>query len=233
MQVSPVTLNVVAIAIFSITMMSLLGGIFGLSPAVPAAITAALLGVATVDTLALEGRMGTLFTDGLSQFSADHRQRILHHEAGHFFLAHCLGIPVTDYSLSAWEAFRKGQPGRGGVQFSTDNLNEQLQQGSLSAETVETYCTVWMAGIAAEQLVYGNAEGGFDDRQALRILWQQFRRPQTECDVKSRWAALKAKTILESHRDEYNALVEAMDRRASVDECVEVLPKSVAIASLT
>ncbi len=230
---SPVTLNIVAIAIFSITMMSLFGGIFGLSPAIPAAITFGLMGIATVDTLALEGRMGTLLTDGFSQFSEDHRQRVLHHEAGHFFIAHCLGIPVTDYSLSAWEAFRKGQPGRGGVQFSTDNLNEQLQQGALAAETVETYCTVWMAGIAAEQLVYGRAEGGFDDRQSLRILWQQFQRPQAECEVKSRWAALKAKTILESHRDEYDALVEAMNRRAPVDECVEVLPESVAIASLT
>lgn len=230
---SPVTLNLVAIAIFSITMMSLVGGLVGLSPVVPAAIAFGLMGLATADTLALEGRMGTLLVDGLSQFSAEHRQRVLHHEAGHFFIAHVLGVPVMDYSLSAWEAFRKGQPGRGGVRFSTDNLSEQLDQGALSAATVDTYCTVWMAGIAAEQLVYGKAEGGYDDQQALRILWQQFRRPLSECDVKSRWSALKAKSILESHRDEYEALVEAMNRRACVSECIQVLPQSVAIASFT
>lgn len=212
--------------------MSLVGGILGLSPAIPAAIAFGLMGVAAVDTLALEGRTGTLVTDGLSQFSESHRQRILHHEAGHFFIAHCLGVPITNYSLSAWEAFRKGQPGRGGVEFSIDHLSAQIKQGALSAETVETYCTIWMAGIAAEQLVYGSAEGGYDDRQALRVLWQQFQRPQSECEVKSRWSALKAKTILESHRDEYDALVEAMGRRASVEECVQVLPEKVAIATL-
>lgn len=219
---SPVTLNIVAIAIFSITMTSLVGGLVGIPPAVPAIIAAGLLGTATVDSFALEGRGGTLLVDWFSQFSDDHRQRIAHHEAGHFLIAHILDIPITGYTLSAWEAFRQGQPGRGGVSFDTQDLDKQLQQGKLSAQTVDAYCTVWMAGIAAEQLVYGTAEGGDDDRQNLRILWSQFRRPQHEGDIKARWSLLKAKTILERHQNTYEQLVQAMIRRSPLEECLAI-----------
>ena len=226
--VSPVTLNLVAIAIFTVTMTSLLGGLIGIPPAVPALITAGLLGTATVDSFALEGRGGTLLVDWFAQFSDDHRQRIVHHEAGHFLVAHLLNIPITGYTLSAWEAFRSGQPGRGGVSFDTQELDAQLKQGQLAAQQVETYCTIWMAGIAAEQMTYGNAEGGSDDRQKLRLLWQQFQRPQAECEVKARWSLLKAKTLLETHKDTYEHLVQAMTKRRSVEECLAIAAQASA-----
>lgn len=225
---SPVTLNLVAIAIFTVTMTSLLGGLIGIPPAVPAVITFGLLSAATVDTLALDGRTGTLLVDGFSQFSSEHRQRVVRHEAGHFLVAHLLGIPVTGYTLSAWEAFRRGQRGHGGVSFDTQSLDQQMAQGKLSAQTVDQYCTVWMAGIAAEQLVYGTAVGGDDDRQTLRLLWQQFRRPQAECDIKARWSLLKARTLLESHQAAYEQLVQAMEQRCPVAECLDVLTHCIA-----
>jgi len=220
--VSPVTLNLVAIAIFTVTMTSLLGGIFGIPPAVPALVTAGLLGAATIDTLALEGRGGTLFIDWFSQFSDDHRQRVVHHEAGHFLVAHLLGIPVTGYTLSAWEAFRNGQDGRGGVSFDTQELGNQFIEGPVSAQRINAYCAVWMAGIAAEQMVYGNAEGGYDDRQQLRTLWTRIEPPKPESDVKIRWSLLKAKTLLETHKDTYHQLVDAMNQRQPVEDCLAI-----------
>jgi hypothetical protein len=150
------------------------------------------------------------------------------HEAGHFLTAHLLEIPVTSYSLSAWEAFRQGQPGRGGVSFAAEPLEADLQQGQLSTQLLDRFCTVWMAGMAAEQLTYGNAEGGGDDRLKLRLLWSRLKRPESEGALKERWAALQAKTLLESNWAAYEALVEAMAQRTSVEDCKQTIEKHLA-----
>mgnify|MGYP001792194751 FL=1 len=99
------TFNLLAISIFLMTITVLLGPLINLSPAVPAVATFTILGIATFDSWSLEGRGGTLFLDVIGRFSSEYRERVLHHEAGHFLAAHALGVPVTGYTLSAWEAF--------------------------------------------------------------------------------------------------------------------------------
>ncbi|MCY7391166.1 MAG: ATP-dependent Zn protease, partial [Leptolyngbyaceae cyanobacterium CAN_BIN12] len=99
---SQLSLNLVAISIFVITMSALLGPLVQLSPVVPAIATASVLGLAALDTLSWQGRGSTLMLDWLAGFSAEHRARIIRHEAGHFLVARQLDIPVTDYTLSAW-----------------------------------------------------------------------------------------------------------------------------------
>ncbi|MBD1870734.1 ATP-dependent Zn protease [Leptolyngbya sp. FACHB-671] len=220
---SQTALNLIAITIFTLVMSSLLGPLVNLSPVVPAIAVFGLLGAATLDTLSWQGRGGTLLLDWLARFSPQHRERVIHHEAGHFLVAHLLGIPITGYTLSAWEAFRQGQPGLGGVSFDSQELNAELEKGILSAQLVDRYCTVWMAGAAAEKLVYGNAEGGADDRQKLRILWTQLKRPLSECETKERWASLQARSLLEVHRSAYEELVIAMTQAEPVSKCYEVL----------
>jgi hypothetical protein len=220
---SQTALNLIAITIFTLVMSSLLGPLVNLSPVVPALAVFGILGAATLDTLSWQGRGGTLLLDWLARFSPQHRERVIHHEAGHFLVAHLLGIPITGYTLSAWEAFRQGQPGLGGVSFDSQELNSELEKGILSAQLVDRYCTVWMAGAAAEKLVYGNAEGGADDRQKLRILWTQLKRPLSECETKERWAALQARSLLEVHRSAYEKLVIAMTQAEPVSKCCEII----------
>ncbi|GAB4144034.1 MAG: hypothetical protein Fur0046_21340 [Cyanobacteria bacterium J069] len=216
-------LNLIAITIFSFTMLSLLGPVVHVSPLVTAIAAGGLLGVATLDTFSWQGRGGTLLLDWVAGFSPEHRARVLRHEAGHFLVAHHLDIPITGYTLSAWEALRQGQPGAGGVSFDTTHLDTELAQGKLSAQQIDRYCTVWMAGIAAETLVYGNAEGGGNDRQTLYMLWNGLRRSPAEAALKERWATLQAKNLLEANRTAYDRLVKAMERRDSVAACREVL----------
>ncbi|MBF2000994.1 MAG: ATP-dependent Zn protease [Synechococcales cyanobacterium M58_A2018_015] len=225
---SQTTLNLVAVTIFTFVMTSLLGPLFHLSPFVPALAAGGLLGAATLDRFSFQGQMGDLVVDWFARFSPDYRARVLHHEAGHFLVAHLLGIPVTGYTLSAWQAFRQGQPGRGGVQFATEALNAELNQGQLPIPLIDRYCTVWMAGMAAETLVYGNAEGGADDRQKLRWLWHHLRRPDSEGALKERWATLQAKSLLQTHWLAYESLVEAMAQQRSVDACRLLLEQQVA-----
>ncbi|MCS6814694.1 MAG: ATP-dependent Zn protease [Cyanobacteria bacterium] len=213
--------NLTAIAIFVVVMMSLVGPAINLPAAIPASLTAAFLGLAAIDTLAWKGQGATLALDWIARTTGGeaYKSRIRHHEAGHFLVAVLLDIPITGYALNAWDAFRQGQPGLGGVAFDTSQLQQEISQGKLSAQTVDRYFRVWMAGIAAEQLVYGNAEGGEDDRQALRLLWQQCQRPVAEYAQKERWALLQAKTLLQTHQVAYDALVKALAEGASIQDC--------------
>lgn len=200
-------------------MASLLGPVLHLSPVVPAIAAFSILSFVTVDTLSWQGTAGSLVIDWLSRFSPEYRARVARHEAGHFLVATLLDIPVTGYTLSAWEAFRQGQPGSGGVSFGSEELDTAAQQGVLPAQLLDRYCTVLMAGIAAETLVYGNAEGGGDDRQKFRILWAQLQRPNSEGEQKEKWALFQAKTLIKDYQSAYEALVTALEQRASVDEC--------------
>jgi hypothetical protein len=220
---SQLSLNLVAITIFMLTLASLVGPFVELSPVVPAIATAGLLGLAAIDTFNWQGKGSTLMLDWFSRFSADHRARVVRHEAGHFFVAHKLGIPVVGYTLSAWEAFRQGIPGSGGVQFSTQELEQELQTGQISAQLLDRYCTIWMAGGVAEDLVYQTVEGGGDDRQKLLGILSQLGWPPSQIQQKQRWAALQARTLLQEHWPAYEALVAAMEQRASLEECVQQL----------
>lgn len=219
---SKTSLNLIAILVFAMTLSTLLGPLLSISPYVPAIAIAVVLGFATLDTFSWQGQGGTLLIDWLASASPNHRARIVRHEAGHFLVAHLLGIPITGYALSAWEAFKQGQPGQGGVAFDDRELASQLQQGTITAGMLNRYGTVWMAGIAAETLVYGNAEGGAEDRQKLRTVLAQVGR-LAAFEQQERAFALQARHLLETHRDAYGALIAAMEKREPVESCCQAI----------
>jgi hypothetical protein len=223
---SQTSLNLVAISIFLMTLSVLLGPFFNLSPTVPAIATFAILGIATFDSFSLQGKGGTIFVDWIAGFSKEHRvgvarrrHRIVHHEAGHFLVAYLLGIPVTGYTLSAWEAWKQGQPGLGGVTFDDEELASQLEMGKITAQMVDRYCTVWMAGIAAETLVFNNAEGGADDKNKTLKVLTILGFSESAYQQKLRFHALQAKTLLQENWSSYEALVNAMRHHSSVEDC--------------
>nr|WP_290222102.1 ATP-dependent Zn protease [Trichocoleus desertorum] len=220
---SQITLNIVAISIFTVTMTTLLGPLIHLSPLVPALAVVVLMGLVSVDRLAWQGTGGILVVDWFARRSPAHRDRVIHHEAGHFLVAYLLNIPVTGYALSAWDALRQGQAGQGGVTFDCEELEAELQQGTLSVQLLERYSTVWMAGGVAETLVYGDAEGGADDLRKFRTIWTQLRRPNREGQEKERWAVLKARNLLQQHQEAYTALVEALKQEMNVAECCKII----------
>lgn len=211
-------LNLIAIGVFAMTLSTLLGPLFHLSPLVPAIATFSVLSLATLDTLSWQGKGATILLELLGRASQEQRDRILRHEAGHFLVAYLLEMEITGYALSAWEAFRQGQSGRGGVAFAPVELTSQV-----SPTVLQRYCTLWMAGIAAETLVYGSAEGGADDRQQLRTALVQLGRHPNEAIQQERWSILQAKTLIQEHLLAYEALANAMQQRTSVEECRRVI----------
>jgi hypothetical protein len=214
-------LNLTAIAVFLMMLSVLIGPLIHLSPFVTVCTTISLLGLITVDQFGWQGQGTNLLLDSLA--SKKQRERILHHEAGHFLVAYYLGIPVKDYSLSAWETFQQGNPGFGGVRFDTESLENQSGNGQDFPLILERLATVWMAGIAAEQLIYGQAEGGESDRQQLIAAFKLAQLPVRSYQQKERWALLQAKNLLENHQQEYKILVQALAERLSVEECYRII----------
>jgi hypothetical protein len=216
-------LNLIAISVFGMTLSVLLGPMLNISPAIPAVTTLSILSLATLDSFRFQGQGVTLLLDWLAGTRSEHRDRILRHEAGHFLVAYFLGIPITGYTLTAWEALKQGQPGLGGVTFDTEALSPDALDVRQLQLTLNRFCTVWMAGIAAETLVYGSAEGGVEDRQKLREALTAFGSSVSECPIKERWAIRQAQTVIEEYSASYEALVAAMEQRASVVECCRVI----------
>ncbi|MGB3787525.1 MAG: ATP-dependent Zn protease [Phormidesmis sp.] len=220
---NPTTLNLLAVSVFAFTMLSLVGPLFDISAGAVAIALTAVTGVIAIDRFGAQGKGGNILVDLVSRQSSEYRQRILHHEAGHFLIAYLLDIPVLSYTLSAWEATKAGLPGLGGVVLDTTAVEGELASGALSAQQVNRYCILWMAGIAAETQIYGNAEGGEDDQMKLKLLWQQTQRTAAAADTQIRWSLLQAQTLLEKQKDAYTALVKAMSERASVEECLQAI----------
>ena len=219
---NPTTLNLLAVSVFAFTMLSLVGPLFNISPGAVAIALSGTAGIIAIDRFGAQGRGGNILIDLVSRQSSEYRQRVLYHEAGHFLVAHLLDIPVQRYTLSALEATKAGVPGLGGVVLDTAAIEDELITGTLSAQQVNRYCILWMAGIAAETQIYGSAEGGEDDQTKLRLLWQQTQRTAA-ADTQVRWALLQAQTLIEKQKDAYNALVEAMSERASVESCIQAI----------
>jgi hypothetical protein len=216
-----ISLNIIAIAIFIGTMSVLLGPFLHISPAIPATVTFLLLGLATADSFAWQGKGGTLLLDSIARLNSDYRQRILHHEAGHFLVAHLLGIPITGYSLSAWESLRQGTPGQGGVSFAPPQLTS-----GISTTLLQQYCHVWMAGIAAETIVYGNAEGGRDDRQQLQAAFGLIKRPVSQAQLQEKQSILQSKNTIQQNWTAYELLVQAMSENKSVADCLDIIEQN-------
>ncbi|MDY7022600.1 MAG: ATP-dependent Zn protease [Cyanobacteriota bacterium] len=225
------SLNLIAITIFTLTLSALVGPMVHLSPLVPAGLAFLLLVLGTIDTFALQGQGSAILVESIEGISPEKRDRIVRHEAGHFLVAYLMDIPIQGYALNTLEAFRQGQRASGGVQFNDTELLGQLQKGQLSTQIIDQYCTVWMAGIAAETLAYENAEGGAEDRGKIRAVWTQLKRPLSEATIKERWATLQAQTLIEQNHSAYEALVEAMKQHISVEECCQMLKKTLKVSS--
>ena len=222
-QKTDIELNILAIAIFIMTISSLLSPILNISPYIPAGTTFIILGLLTLDNLSFQSKGLTIAIDLFA--SKEQRQRVIHHEAGHFLTAYFLGIPIQDYTLTAWESFRAGYYGNGGVVFDASEVTAKPFNLAQTRLTLDRFCTVWMAGVAAEKLTYDDAEGGAEDYQQLTVALKMAGLDSQSYGQKARWAQVQASNLIQRNEESYQALVEAMQDRKSVAECCQVIQK--------
>ncbi len=221
---NPTTFNLLAVSVFAFMLLSLVGPLLNISPGAVAIALTGCAGALALDRFSLKGKGGNLVIDLLSSQSSEYRQRILHHEAGHFLVAHLLEMPVQRYTLSAWEGIKAGLPGLGGV--VVEALTEKTASATPSRQQINRYCTVWMAGIAAETQTYGSAQGGEDDQRQLKQLWVQAQNAKVataaeNADMQMRWALLQAQSLLAKQHRAYEALVTAMAERSPISFCIQ------------
>lgn len=228
---TPSLINLMAIAVFGMTLSVLLGPLLGIPQEWVALATLGVLGLMTTDAFAFSGRGLGLLQDWLNRRDPQYRQRLIDHEAGHFLVASLLNIPISGYALTAWDAMRQGYPGQGGVRFDDSLLQMHLAQGQLPTSLLNRYCQVWMAGGAAEQLLWGDVQGAQADLQLMRLLWRQLGRSEQDCQLQQRWAVLQARTLLEQHRELLAAVASALAAAEPVEQCQARIAQALAGAA--
>ena len=181
-----------------VSLLAIVGPLLGVSPAWIVLAVALSLGALTVDSASFGGRGGHVLAEALPGGEARLR-RIAIHEAGHVLVAgheNMVTGPVLVGSLACLRA---------GLNTNGSTALEAPGQAKLAEEDLRRWSRVLQAGMAAEQLIYGESVGGMDDRALLGRLWglsgldvavaqREQRRARREVDslLKQRQADLEA-----------------------------------------
>uniref|UniRef100_A0A0C3T434 Peptidase M41 domain-containing protein n=1 Tax=Guillardia theta (strain CCMP2712) TaxID=905079 RepID=A0A0C3T434_GUITC len=140
--------------------------------------------------------------------SQEYRERLLWHEAGHFLVGYCLGLPIAAYSAD--------DPILNAVQFFDS------EEDSISHEFLDVLCAVSTAGVVAEAIRFGDAIGGYADFSQLQsfLYRSRPRLNDREQQERVRWGCVAAFTILKNREESLKALIEAMSRKSSISQCI-------------
>jgi hypothetical protein len=152
-----------------------------------------------------------------SALSPEYRARMLRHEAGHFLVGHIVGLPVVGYATNAASsAVECAEP-------SADDGAPPID----ADEALNRFAVVSLAGVVAECLCFGKAEGGLADLSQLNAAQVRTRyqakaegseREDSEQN-RVRWAAVQAYALLHSNGPAFERLVSAMQAGLPVAEC--------------
>ena len=211
-----------AIAVFGLSILALLSPALGNNELLPVGATSLLFGAVVLDRVAMQGRFTSLLGARWG-WTPERRERVLYHEAGHLLAACWLEIPVLDYVLEPWQAFRKGYPGYGGIQLDDSVWQVWLASGSITRRDVERYSIMWMAGGVAERQKLGDTMGDRDDRLKLQQLVGTLRRSGQPLDpgYMQRWARLQARSMLEEQSAAYDVAVSCMQAGMPLEDCID------------
>ncbi|KAJ9673073.1 hypothetical protein PVL29_026381 [Vitis rotundifolia] len=186
---------------------------------------AAILGLAIIDAVFLGGSC----LAQISSYWPPYRRRILVHEAGHLLTAYLMGCPIRGVILDPIVAMQMGIQGQAGTQFWDEKLEKELAEGRLSGTAFDRYCMVLFAGIAAEALVYGEAEGGENDENLFRSICVLLRPPLTigQMSNQARWSVLQSYNLLKWHKHAHRAAVKALESGGSLSVVIRRIEEAM------
>jgi hypothetical protein len=133
-----------------------------------------------------------------------------------------------DDNLGATSVPFYSEDGRGGRDTSPTRLVPENQPTStwpfrgFSADDLDRLAVISVAGVCAEILAFGNAEGGVADLNQLRQIFSSADAPlsEREIDNRIRFALAFALTQLRRHLGALDALVSVMELGGTVEECI-------------
>eukprot|EP00586_Coscinodiscus_wailesii_P011902 CAMPEP_0172490662 /NCGR_PEP_ID=MMETSP1066-20121228/21178_1 /TAXON_ID=671091 /ORGANISM="Coscinodiscus wailesii, Strain CCMP2513" /LENGTH=452 /DNA_ID=CAMNT_0013259255 /DNA_START=433 /DNA_END=1791 /DNA_ORIENTATION=+ len=166
-------------------------------------------------------------------------EKVRRHEAGHFLVAYLLGCPVEGCVLSPLAALkdvRFAGTVSAGTSFFDKELSLQVNgRKPLTRDSIDRFSVIVMAGIAAEAIHFGQADGGAGDEMALvRFLTQIMPRSGgarlwdgDTIKNQARWGVLQAVLLIKRYKPCYDALCDALERGGDLGECVYAIEKAV------
>jgi hypothetical protein len=195
------------VAVLVVTLLALLGPLLGLSPWFTTALVALALTSLTVDAARFGGRGGHLLAETLPGGLLRLR-RIALHEAGHVLVAEREGVAVAAIHVGSLACLRAG--------LSAGGTTVLAPPGSarLPLEELRRWSRVLLAGMAAENLVYGESEGGADDRSLLGRLWGLSGQDVATAQMEQRRARREVEQWLRAERTRLEAEADRLVRQA-------------------
>ncbi|KAL6629105.1 hypothetical protein ACP70R_028870 [Stipagrostis hirtigluma subsp. patula] len=186
----------------------------------------AILALATADAIFLGG---TCLAQ-ISCFWPPYKRRILVHEAGHLLTAYLMGCPIRGVILDPFVALRMGIQGQAGTQFWDEKMEKELSEGHLSSTAFDRYCMILFAGVAAEALVYGEAEGGENDENLFRNLCILLNPPLSVAQManRARWSVMQSYNLLKWHKKAHRAAVKALEGGHSLSVVIRRIEEAIA-----
>ena len=195
------------VAVLVVTLLALVGPLLGLSPWFTTALVALALTSLTVDAARFGGRGGHLLAETLPGGLLRLR-RIALHEAGHVLVAEREGVAVAAIHVGSLACLRAG--------LSAGGTTVLAPPGSarLPLEELRRWSRVLLAGMAAESLVYGESEGGADDRSLLGRLWGLSGQDVATAQMEQRRARREVEQWLRAERTRLEAEADRLARQA-------------------
>ena len=119
-----------------------------------------------------------------------------------------------------------------GTKLNDDAFQAELAGGTIRSGTLDTFACIALAGISAEYLRYGAAEGGMSDVKQLDAILTALGFTQRKADDVVRWAVLNTVNLLRTHETAHRALADAMMARESIDACIGVVEDAIDVNEL-
>ncbi|KAG6701534.1 hypothetical protein I3842_08G169800 [Carya illinoinensis] len=204
--------------------------VLGFSPQQVLYFSLGLLFLWTLDSVSFDGGVGSLVLDTIGHtFSQKYHNRVIQHEAGHFLIAYLVGILPKGYTLTSLEALKKegSLNVQAGTAFVDFEFVEEVNAGKVSATTLNRFSCIALAGVAAEYILYGVAEGGLADINKLDMLLKSLAFTQKKADSQVRWSVLNTVLLLRRHELARAKLAEAMSMGKSVGNCIGIIEETI------
>jgi hypothetical protein len=195
------------VAVLVVSLLALVGPLLGLSPWFTTALVALALTSLTVDAARFGGRAGHLLAETLPGGLLRLR-RIALHEAGHALVAEREGVAVAAIHVGSLACLRAGLSA-GGTTVLTPPGSARLP-----LEDLRRWSRVLLAGMVAESLVYGESEGGADDRSLLGRLWGVSGQDVATAQMEQRRARREVEQWLRCERSRLEAEADRLARQA-------------------
>jgi len=191
------------LAVLTVSLAAVFGPFLGISPGWTTVLTAFALGALSLDAARLGGRGGHLLAEALPGGKARLR-RVARHEAGHALVAQAEGLEVRRVLVGSLAALQAGLACGGSTEF------DPPATARLPLDDLRRWSRVLLAGMAAEDLLYGESVGGADDRALLGRLWGLSGQDVATAQLEQRRARREVGQWLRQHQVELEAEAERL-----------------------